>query len=250
MIAHNHRRPGGVSVLGRGLSGAAWRYQTPEQVKDEETTMALPTLTPEQRDAALAKARQARQARSNLLADITSGQDTVPAVLARAQSDPVAAKTKVSQLVRAIPGYGLQDQRPARTGSHPRRPTGRGPRWPPTRGTAGRPGGPGSVRQDLAPDCKDHPVGTGKINASDPSWTRTRMAARRPARRGHLHRRRLVRRAIFTRVVWFDGTTGDVRFDGARVEASGSSRLPGRWTKRPRRAPPPASPGRARPSTG
>lgn len=69
--------------------------------------MALPTLTPEQRDAALAKAREARQARSNLLADITSGQDTVPAVLARAQSDPVAGKTKVSQLVRAMPGCGL-----------------------------------------------------------------------------------------------------------------------------------------------
>ncbi len=65
--------------------------------------MALPTLTPEQRDAALAKAREARQARSNLLADITSGQDTVPAVLARAQSDPVAGKTKVSQLVGRCP---------------------------------------------------------------------------------------------------------------------------------------------------
>jgi len=76
-------------------------------VKDEETVMALATLTPEQRDAALAKAREARGARSSLLAGIASGEDTVPAVLARAESDPAARKTKVSQLVRALPGYGL-----------------------------------------------------------------------------------------------------------------------------------------------
>ena len=54
--------------------------------------MALATLTPEQRDAALAKAREARGARSSLLAGIASGEDTVPAVLARAESDPAARK--------------------------------------------------------------------------------------------------------------------------------------------------------------
>jgi hypothetical protein len=69
--------------------------------------MALPTLTPEQRDAALAKSREARQARKTLLAGISSGAETIPAVLRRAQSDPIAGKTKVSQLVRALPGYGL-----------------------------------------------------------------------------------------------------------------------------------------------
>jgi hypothetical protein len=69
--------------------------------------MALPTLTPEQRDAALAKAREARQARKTLLDDIRSGAETVSAVVDRAQSDPVAGKTKVSQVVRALPGYGV-----------------------------------------------------------------------------------------------------------------------------------------------
>ncbi len=69
--------------------------------------MALPTLTPEQRAAALAKAHQARQARSSLLAGFSNGEDTVAAVLDRAESDPVAGKTKVAQLVRALPGYGL-----------------------------------------------------------------------------------------------------------------------------------------------
>lgn len=81
--------------------------QAPDQVKDEETAMALPTLTPEQRATALVKAREARQARSSLLADITNGKVTVLAVLARGESDPVVGKTKVSQLVRAVPGYGL-----------------------------------------------------------------------------------------------------------------------------------------------
>ena len=69
--------------------------------------MALPRLNPEQRAAALAKSREARQARKTLLDDIKSGEETVSAVVDRAQSDPVAGKTKVSQLVRALPGYGV-----------------------------------------------------------------------------------------------------------------------------------------------
>jgi hypothetical protein len=68
--------------------------------------MALPTLTPEQRDNALAKARETRQARAALLSEIKSGETTIPDVLDRAQSDPVAGKIKVSQLVRSLPGYG------------------------------------------------------------------------------------------------------------------------------------------------
>jgi hypothetical protein len=68
--------------------------------------MALPTLTPEQREAAQAKSREARQARSALLAGIKSGDETIPAVLDRGKNDPIAGKTKVSQLVRALPGYG------------------------------------------------------------------------------------------------------------------------------------------------
>ncbi|MCD2193645.1 integration host factor [Actinomycetospora endophytica] len=68
--------------------------------------MAPPTLTPEQREAALAKAREARRARMALLARISSGEETIRSVLQRAHSDPVVGKVKVSQLVRAIPGYG------------------------------------------------------------------------------------------------------------------------------------------------
>lgn len=68
--------------------------------------MALPTLTPEQRTAALAKAAEARKARTELLAAIKSGEQTVPAVLGRAKTDQIAGKTKVAALLKALPGYG------------------------------------------------------------------------------------------------------------------------------------------------
>ena len=70
--------------------------------------MALPNLTPEQRQAALvaAVAPEVRQARTKLLNDIKAGAETIPAVLARAKEDAVVGKTKVAQLVKALPGYG------------------------------------------------------------------------------------------------------------------------------------------------
>lgn len=68
--------------------------------------MALPTLSPEQRAEALAKAHAARQARKRLLDQIRRGELTVAQVLDRGKDDPVVAKTKVSALVQAVPGYG------------------------------------------------------------------------------------------------------------------------------------------------
>jgi hypothetical protein len=66
--------------------------------------MALPVLSPEQRQEALAKAREARAARSALLADVKAGTRTLADVLGR--DDDLARKTKVAQLVRALPGVG------------------------------------------------------------------------------------------------------------------------------------------------
>jgi hypothetical protein len=66
--------------------------------------MALPTLTPEQRQAALAKASEARKARSELLAALKAGTIGMTEVLAR--EDDVAKKTKVAAAVKALPGYG------------------------------------------------------------------------------------------------------------------------------------------------
>ena len=67
--------------------------------------MPLPTLTSEQRANALAKATEARQARSALLAEVKSGALTLEQVLDRAD-DEVVKKTRVQQVLRALPGYG------------------------------------------------------------------------------------------------------------------------------------------------
>jgi len=66
--------------------------------------MALPTLTPEQRQAALAKATDARKARSELLAAVKSGQTGLADVFGR--EDDLTKRTRVVQVLRAVPGYG------------------------------------------------------------------------------------------------------------------------------------------------
>ena len=63
--------------------------------------MALPALSPEQRQAALQKARAARSA---LLAGLKAGTLTLADVLGR--DDDLARKAKVAQVVRAVPGVG------------------------------------------------------------------------------------------------------------------------------------------------
>jgi transposase len=69
--------------------------------------MALPTLTPEQRTAALAKATEARRARSMLLEELKQGRTTLKEVLARADDgDELVRKTKVAKIVKALPGIG------------------------------------------------------------------------------------------------------------------------------------------------
>src|SRR5258706_9744865 len=66
--------------------------------------MALPALSPEQRQAALQKAREARVARSDLLAGLKAGTLTLADALGR--DDDLARMTKVAQVVRAVPGVG------------------------------------------------------------------------------------------------------------------------------------------------
>lgn len=67
--------------------------------------MPLPTLTPEQRAGALAKAQEARQARSGFLSRVKSGALTLEQVFERAD-DEIVKKTRVLQVLRALPGYG------------------------------------------------------------------------------------------------------------------------------------------------
>jgi hypothetical protein len=63
-------------------------------------------VSPGQRNADGGKAEDVRRARRELLEHVSAGEDSIPSVLARAETDPVVATTKVSQLVQALPGYG------------------------------------------------------------------------------------------------------------------------------------------------
>ncbi|MEV7006763.1 integration host factor, actinobacterial type [Streptosporangium sp. NPDC051022] len=66
--------------------------------------MALPKLTPEQRQAALVKAAEIRVARARLLAEVKAGSVSLEQLLDR--DDDVAKRIKVSQALRALPGIG------------------------------------------------------------------------------------------------------------------------------------------------
>ena len=66
--------------------------------------MPLSTMTPEQRAGALVKAAEARSARSALLAKVKSGDLTAQQIFER--DDEIAKKTRVVQVLRALPGYG------------------------------------------------------------------------------------------------------------------------------------------------
>ena len=66
--------------------------------------MALPTLTDEQRKAALEKAAQARHARAELREKVKTGKVSLKEVLD--STDPIAERMKVSALIETLPGYG------------------------------------------------------------------------------------------------------------------------------------------------
>lgn len=67
--------------------------------------MALPNLSPEDRQKALKKAAEARQKRAALRADIKGGKISFAAVMKKSD-DPVVARMKVSTLLESLPGYG------------------------------------------------------------------------------------------------------------------------------------------------
>jgi len=67
--------------------------------------MALPVLTPEQRQQALAKAAEARKKRAELKGELKSGKRTLTDVLARS-GDDIVGKMKVSNVLESLPGVG------------------------------------------------------------------------------------------------------------------------------------------------
>ncbi|GAA2520896.1 integration host factor, actinobacterial type [Rarobacter incanus] len=68
--------------------------------------MALPSLTPEERSAALQRAAQARAVRAGVKADLKAGRTTISQVIELGRTDPAVAKLRVSALLEAMPGVG------------------------------------------------------------------------------------------------------------------------------------------------
>jgi hypothetical protein len=65
-----------------------------------------PALTPEQRQAALVKAAEARRARAELKEKLKMGSITLSELLARAEENDHIGKMKVLAVIEALPGVG------------------------------------------------------------------------------------------------------------------------------------------------
>ncbi len=65
-----------------------------------------PPLSQEQRRAALEKAAEARRYRAELKEQLKSGALGLAALLERAETDEIIAKTKVLMVLEALPGVG------------------------------------------------------------------------------------------------------------------------------------------------
>lgn len=65
-----------------------------------------PELTPEQREAALAKASAARAIRAEIRQRVRDGELTFQGVLDEAESDELVAGMKVKAVLTAVPGLG------------------------------------------------------------------------------------------------------------------------------------------------
>ncbi len=68
--------------------------------------MALPPLTPEQRQAALDKAAASRRERAEVKNRLKHSGATLDEVVTEAQHNQVIAKMRVSELLQSMPGIG------------------------------------------------------------------------------------------------------------------------------------------------
>ena len=65
-----------------------------------------PALTPEQRQAALEKAAQARRVRAELKEKLKMGSLSLPQLLQDAEKDDIVGKMKVLAVLESLPGVG------------------------------------------------------------------------------------------------------------------------------------------------
>jgi hypothetical protein len=82
------------------------RVQTAGDDTIGSLTMPLPSLSPEQRAAALEKAAAARKARAELRERLKSKGATVGDVLKQGDTDEVIGKMRVSAVLESLPGVG------------------------------------------------------------------------------------------------------------------------------------------------
>jgi len=75
-------------------------------VTPEVTPVALPSLTPEQRAAALEKAADARRARAEVKARLKRSGTSLATVLADGDTDDAIGKMRVSAVLESLPGVG------------------------------------------------------------------------------------------------------------------------------------------------
>ena len=68
--------------------------------------MAPPKLTPEQHQAALAKAAEARRVRAEVKELLKTGSLTLAEVFERAETDDIVAGTKINAILVSMPGLG------------------------------------------------------------------------------------------------------------------------------------------------
>jgi hypothetical protein len=76
------------------------------QPNDEDITVALPPLTPEQRQAALDKAAASRRERAEVKNRLKHSGASIVEVLKQGQENDVIAKMRVIDLLQAMPGMG------------------------------------------------------------------------------------------------------------------------------------------------
>jgi hypothetical protein len=70
-----------------------------------------PALSPEQRQAALEKATEARRVRAELKERLKMGSLTLSELLDQAESDEIVAKMKVLAVLESLPGVGKKKAR-------------------------------------------------------------------------------------------------------------------------------------------
>ncbi len=74
--------------------------------EDEEPSVALPPLTPEQRQAALDKAAASRRERAEVKNRLKHSGASLSEVITEAQHNEVIGKMRVSELLQSMPGIG------------------------------------------------------------------------------------------------------------------------------------------------